>query len=379
MSRASRFAEGFERIRRAIRLEPVDRVPIIYMGSAFSPRFLGMSMARYVSDFDAASLADLQTMERIGGFDGQQGTGGFTPMLLSTLWLSRVRLPGKELPDDSLWQVDEREVMTRADYDAVIERGWPQFLKDYLPRILDMQAFGAYLSWHGQNGPRIRQAYTDAGYVPLRDAPLRTNIPYEYFCGGRSMQQFIIDLHRIPDKVEAAMRVVHQANLASIEAAPECPESSIGGCWIGGWRTASALLSPKIFDRFVWPYVVETAMAAIGKGYTPIFHWDQDWSRDVGRLAELPAGRCLLNPDGMTDLRKFKRLAGDRMAMLGDVPATLLATGTPDEVQAYVRGLVELFEGRGLLLCPGCDAPINARPENMVAMVEAGHRYGTLN
>ena len=101
--------------------------------------------------------------------------------------------------------------------------------------------------------------------------------------------------------------------------------------------------------------------------------------RDVGRLAELPAGKCMLNPDGMTDLRKFKRLVGDRMAMLGDVPATLLATGTPDEVQAYVRDLVELFEGRGLLLCPGCDAPINTRPENMAAMVEAGHRYGSLN
>ena len=75
----------------------------------------------------------------------------------------------------------------------------------------------------------------------------------------------------------------------------------------------------------------------------------------------------------MTDIRKFKEVAGDHMAMMGDVPASLLTLGTPDEVRQYVRDLIELFEGNGLLLCPGCDAPINAKPENMEAMVAAAH------
>jgi uroporphyrinogen-III decarboxylase len=38
--------------------------------------------------------------------------------------------------------------------------------------------------------------------------------------------------------------------------------------------------------------------------------------------------------------------------------------------------LVDLFNGVGLILCPGCDAPINAKPENMEALVAAAHEYG---
>ncbi len=80
----------------------------------------------------------------------------------------------------------------------------------------------------------------------------------------------------------------------------------------------------------------------------------------------------------MTDLKKFKQLVGDRMAMMGDIPASLLVAGTPDDVYKYVREQIELFEGTGLILCPGCDAPINAKPENMDAFVAAAHQYGKM-
>jgi uroporphyrinogen-III decarboxylase len=111
-------------------------------------------------------------------------------------------------------------------------------------------------------------------------------------------------------------------------------------------------------------------------GITPVLHWDQDWTRDLVRLQELPAGKCILNPDGMTDVKKFKELVGDRMAMMGDVPAAMFAAGTPDDVHKYVRELIDLFGNTGLILCPGCDAPINTKPENMEAFVAAAREYG---
>jgi len=94
------------------------------------------------------------------------------------------------------------------------------------------------------------------------------------------------------------------------------------------------------------------------------------------RLQELPAKKCVLNPDGMTDVRKFRELLRDNMAMMGDVPASLLVAGTPDEVYTYVADLVRDIGVTGLLLCPGCDAPINTKPENMAAFVAASHEYG---
>ena len=164
--------------------------------------------------------------------------------------------------------------------------------------------------------------------------------------------------------------------LASIEATP--PYWGIGGTWLGGWRSASGLLAPKLWDRFVWPYIVRLAEALIAKGITPILHWDQDWTRDVGRLVELPAKSCILNPDGMTDLRVFKEKVNGHMAVMGDVPASLFAAGTPDDIYDYVRYLVHEIGPEGLILCPGCDGPINTKPENMEAYVAAAHEIGTL-
>jgi uroporphyrinogen-III decarboxylase len=86
----------------------------------------------------------------------------------------------------------------------------------------------------------------------------------------------------------------------------------------------------------------------------------------------------VLNPDGMTNMRKFKELVGDRMAMMGDVPASMFAAGTPDDIYKYVQDLVHLFGSTGLILCPGCDAPINTKPENMEAFIAASHKFGML-
>ncbi|MDR3562813.1 MAG: uroporphyrinogen decarboxylase family protein [Negativicutes bacterium] len=379
MNNEALYQERFARIKKAIALEPVDQVPVVYMGVAFAPRYMGMSMAKFCADPEASLQVNLAAMDRLNGFGGLDGCnlagGGRIAPQLTTIWLSHIAEPGKELPDDSLWQVQEKEVMTHDDYDAILKDGWGKFMMGYFPRVADPSNLFPALEWMGANAMRVAQLYREHGYVTVCDAPVMFTIPFEYLCGGRSMTKFYFDLFRTPDKVEAVMQVLLEDFLAQIAAAPSIP-GIIGATWLGGWRAASALVSPKLWDRFVWPYYLKIAEAIIAKGYTPVFHWDQDWSRDLVRLQEMPAKKCILNPDGMTDMHKFKALVGDRMAMMGDIPSSLLAAGTPDDVYKFVRDEVELFEGKGLILCPGCDAPINARPENMEAFVAAAHEFG---
>ncbi len=376
------YQESYDLIEKSIQLEPVDRIPVVYMGTAFAPRYMGMSIARYCADPEASLEVTLAAVDRLdtfaGGVDGVNlpGGGNIAPALTG-LWLSHIDVPGRELPEDSLWQVREEEVMTVEDYDTIIEQGWGAFFMQYLPRVIDVAQFGEAMGWMAANQERVQRLHQEHGYVIVCDARgVNVNIPFEPLCGGRSMAQFFLDLYRIPDKVEAAMKVIQTETLAGIEAYDG--QHGIGGTWIGGWRSASAMLAPKLWDRFVWPYIVELVEALVAKDITPVLHWDHDWTRDLGRLRELPAKKCILNPDGMTDVRKFKELAGDRMAMMGDVPATLFAAGTPDDIHEYVRDLVRDVGPTGLILCPGCDAPINTKPENMEAFVEAAHEYGTL-
>jgi hypothetical protein len=337
---------------------------------------MGMPLSKFCTDEEAAVSVTLDAMDKLGDIDGINGAVvGRIHLGLSTLWLSHVNIPGRELPEDVLWQVEEKEVMTVDDYDFIAENGWDAFFMQYLPKIVDMQEFGQMVAWVEANTPQVYDRFRDRGYVLVSGGI--TTIPFEYFCGGRSMTQFFLDLYRIPDKVKAAMDVV----------LPSAIEQGIGGAkasgalgvWVGGWRAASALVAPKLWDEFVFPYYLEIANALVENDIVPIFHWDQDWTRDLERLLEMPAKKCILNPDGMTDIRQAKEILGDHMAIMGDVPASMFAAGTPEDVYDYVRDLVRDVGPEGLLLCPGCDAPVNTKPENMEAFLAAGRQYGSVH
>jgi len=374
MNNEALYQERLSLIRKVINLEPADRIPIIQAASAFSPRYMGMSMAEYCADPEAPLQVTIAAMDKLGGFDGtNMASAGRLTSILPTLWLSRVAVPGRDLPPDSLYQIREAEVMTQDDYDVIVDKGWQGFLDGYLPKVADMEELAEAQRWFAANLSRAIGLYREHGYVAIVSNGVTT--PFEYFCGGRSMSKFYADLYRIPDKVQAAMDV----------ALPEIIAQSVNGArlggtigiWVGGWRSASALVAPKLWNRFVWPYFVRIVNDVVDAGLVPVLHLDQDWTRDLGRLRDLPAKKCVLNPDGMTSMKQFKEIAGDHMAMLGDVPSSLFATGTPEDIRRYVRDLVNLFESRGLLLCPGCDAPINTKPENMEAFIAAGREFGT--
>ena len=367
------YQERAERIRRAMALEPVDRLPVIYMGTAFSPRYTGMSIARFCADPQARVDATLAAMERLGDLDGINAVpaGRITPAL-SRMWLSRVAVPGRELPEDSLWQVDEAEVMTIEDYEVIVREGWPAFLRGYLPRVIDPAELEANRAWVKAHLPGVLRRFREAGFVPLSCGA--TAIPFEYLCGGRSMQEFFLDLHRRPDTVRAAMDVMQPALIAEGLAAARA--SGIPAVWVGGWRSASALVSPRLWNAFVFPYLEAMVAALAREGIVSILHFDQDWTRDLARLRDLPPRACVLNLDGMTDIRRAKEMLGDRMALMGDVPPALLSAGTPDEVHRYVRDLARDCGPTGLLLCAGCDTPLDALPANVEAFVAAARELG---
>ncbi len=370
------YQERLDRITRAINLEPVDRIPIVYMATAFSPRYMGMTQAEFVSNPDAPIEVTIAAMDRLGDLDGiNMMPGAFQTVKLSLLWLSKLAMPGKELPEDDLWQVQEAEMMTVEDYDFVIDKGWSAFLKGYRPKILDMGLYERHSEWMGKNYGETPKIFRKAGYVIAACAS--TTIHFESLCGARSMPKFFLDLYRIPDKVKAAMDVMLPYQIQVGIRAAEI--ANVPRVWVGGWRSASALLAPKIWDTLVFPYFYEIINALSEKGIISVLHWDQDWTRDLSRLLEFPAKKCVLNPDGMTDIRKVKEILGDHMAIMGDVPAAMFATGTPDDIYDYVKALVRDVGPTGLLLCPGCDGPINTKPENMEAFVAAGREFGVVS
>jgi hypothetical protein len=53
-------------------------------------------------------------------------------------------------------------------------------------------------------------------------------------------------------------------------------------------------------------------------------------------------------------MRRVKEVLSDKFIIAGNVPASLMSTGTVDEVRAYCADLVELFEDKAYIMAHGC-------------------------
>jgi len=112
-------------------------------------------------------------------------------------------------------------------------------------------------------------------------------------------------------------------------------------------------------------------------GLTTVLHFDTNWTAAFPWLRRLPARTCILELDSSSDIFKAKEILGDRMCIMGDVPATMLAFGTKDEVMSYCRRLItEVGKGGGFILSSGCSIPANAKAENVKALAEAADEWG---
>jgi hypothetical protein len=371
------YQQRLARIKGAIAFEPIDRVPVIYQGPAFAPRYTGMTLGEFVNNPSAPQNTIIETMNRLGDFDGANAVMVMGKMSAGSMGLTRMKMPGRELSDDSLWQVVESEILTLEDYDTILEVGWKKFLSKAQWRVIDSK-FNFYknLLWVLMNTAKEEGKFRKNGYPIISGAAIMAMTPLEFLVGARSLPKFIMDLHRHPEKVKAVMDKMMPDIKVMMPGGKKTPAL---GVWIGGWRGAPSFLAPKLFDKFNWPYFVELVYFVIEQGLVPVLHLDQDWTREIPKLKELPAKKCLLNPDGMTDLRKFREIVGDRMAVMGDIPAAMLAIGTPEDVRNYVRDLIRDIGPEGLLISPGCDAPVNAKPENMKAYVDATHEFGQIS
>lgn len=363
-----RFSERLNRILTAAALGTPDRVPVVTAATTFAAHYTGITPAAFCASPQAATEAMLGTLQKVGDVDGAQ-FALFNPHLLSLGGLSRVKVPGVELPGDAPFQVDEQELLSPEDYDVIAAKGWNTWLETYRFQRLDnlMAKVGPTFGYI----PTAMKMYAQAGIPVL--SPLIALTPYESFIGGRTLVKFMRDIFTQPDRVKAAADVAQAENIAMLKHMITATKPL--AVFIGFGRSNRGMVSRRLQDKFVYPYAQELVEAVLEAGAIPLLHCDQDWSDDFEFLRGLPQGKCILQLDGSTDIFRAKAALGDRMCLMGDIPPTMMVLGRPDEVHAYSRRLIREIGPSGFILCQGCDLPPNARPENFEAMVAAatGH------
>ncbi len=358
------FNERLARVKKAIALEKPDRTPVVLMADSFCARHLGLTIADYCKSFKVANEIQVESAKRLGDFEGT--TYPFcTPILFSLAFMTKVKTPGIELPPDSLWQIEEKEIMSRADYDTILKKGWATFSKEYLIERINFP-WDAVMD-ELQCAPQCNKNFEDAGYIVY--TPIIIVNVTEWLSFGRSFAPFVSDIYQIPDKVEAVLDVLQAERLEGLRQMVRASKPL--AVFIQPGRGSGEFFRPKLWERFVWKYLKETAEMLIQEGTIVDFHLDGNWETNLEYFKCFPKGSCVIEVDGKTNLYKVKEKLGDRFCMKGDVPASLLTLGTPEDVYNYSAKLIKDL-GPGFILSSGCTTPPDAKVNNVAAMIAAG-------
>lgn len=363
------YDENMNRIKKAVAMEPVDKVPFAPCGNAAWARIAGVPMKEYINDFEKACTVNLEIMKSLGGVDATQNVI-FSPYLLGTQWLSKTSVPGRELGDDDMWQVVESENMKHEDYDEILKNGFEGFYLKFVKERCDdnftrLQPFYDYT-------PTAYKRFAEAGIPCICDFLMIT--PFEFYCGGRSLEKFFMDdLMDDPDMMDEVFAITMEYTLKTYRKM--IMDTHPTGVWIGGWRTSPDMLSPEMWDRFVWPYFKQYTDLCLELDVIPTFHLDANWTAALDRFKEMPAKKCIMALDSKTDIRKARAAMKDHMCILGDVPAELLAFGSYDDVYKHTTKLIQDIGPYGYIVASGCDVPSNAKRENVQAMNDAAANF----
>ena len=141
-------------------------------------------------------------------------------------------------------------------------------------------------------------------------------------------------------------------------------------------KGADGFMSDKQYETFYWPTLKKVIMTLVNEGVLVMLFAEGGYNTRFDYIKELPRGATAWWFD-QTDIVKAKKELGDMCCIMGNVPTSLMMTGTPEEVKEYCRKLIEACgEGGGYIL--GGGANIDAGPEaNMRAMMAAAREYGT--
>ncbi len=366
-----------ERFEAVVALEKPDRVPVMPLMTAFAVRSQGLTQGEAWRDMDKGFKSMLDTFNDLGGFDKLYKPNLFWPMIGGRFCSTPVRvlIPGRQLPEDALNQVDERELFTRDDYDKLAAVGWNAFWDEHYEKMSGGRNIEKVMTTQNRLlNEYIREVeiYHSQDIYPLFGAYVDSSVMA--FSMARTLPQFTMDLYEIPDKVKAAMDATCDDLIQN--ALDVISLTKIPLVFIVLERGSGFYYRLDIFEQFEWPYLQRYVDVFVSEGITPWFHFDTDWGLNLPYLKQLPKGKCVCDLDGMTDIFKAKEILDGHMCISGDVPASLLTLGTPEQVREYCQRLIdEVGRGGGFFLTTGCECPVDAKFENVKMMIEVAKTY----
>jgi hypothetical protein len=409
------YAQREQRFNDIVGLKKPDKIPFMPLMMHYFPnKIAGVSNAAVEADhFLMTKLMKEATLKF--GFEWGAAVGVPPAKSCEALQMKQLRWPGGDLPDDAPFQWVEGEYIQAEEVDQFLADPNGFAMRTILPRIAGIfqplsfiqfpptywlaNAYSTILLAPFLSAPGMKEMFegmaafaADAqDYMAAEGAYWGEMAAMGYPCPFvgvgfpafdlvsdyfRSLRGSTLDMFRQPDKLLAMIDLMLPASINLIIGA--CKATNTTRAFIPMHRGAGGFMSDEQFEKFYWPSFSALIYACIENGITPMPLFEGDYTPRLKHLATLPPGKVAAHMDKI-DRKKFKEMCGDVMCFWGNVPPSLLATGTPQQVKDDVKELVDLFGDTGALIIDSTvGIPDESRPENILALKEAVDEYGVL-
>ena len=198
--------------------------------------------------------------------------------------------------------------------------------------------------------------------------------PFSLACLLVGMNQFLVTLLD-EDEEEHLMTLMELTSKVSLQMHRLCCEAG-GHCTsYGNSSEGCSVVSPEIFRKFGKPFGIRLDQQLKAEGIPTICHIC-GWADPI--LEDLAETGCpMYEFDARTDIHKAKEAGRGHYVLSGNLDPAMLNSGTPAEVEAACRELLDLFRGQGgLMIGPGCALGPNTPGENIRTLVEMTKKFG---
>jgi hypothetical protein len=189
----------------------------------------------------------------------------------------------------------------------------------------------------------------------------------------RGTKGTVIDMFQRPEILIEFMEDVVSKTVAGAAIPPDAGGAPV--LFIPLHRGADGFMSEEQFLTFYWPYLKHNILSYVEEGFVPVLFAEGGYNSRLEIIKELPRGKVIWHFD-QTDMARAKEILGDRACIMGNVPTSLLVTGTKEDVKAHCKKLIETAgHGGGYIMAPGATSD-EAKAENLNSMLEAAKEYG---
>tara|TARA_B100002003_G_scaffold79190_2_gene74087 strand:- start:687 stop:1916 length:1230 start_codon:yes stop_codon:yes gene_type:complete len=402
------YDERQSRMADHIALRETDRVPYTFWPTFWPAKLAGITYKEAWYEID--KMVDA-TRDAIHLLDPDS----YSPLLFSfgpvmeALGYKAMLWPGKGVGDNITFQYLDEEYVAPEEYDDYLFDPTGFYLKSYLPRVAtafegfaNMPTLPSLSEWRffaslsAFADPKLQESMKQLmetgekmaeilgaggkfiGEMAAEGYPVSVGgfckAPFDHILDFlRGSKGGMLDMFRRADKMQETLAKARQLLIDNV-----VNETKSGDCQIVfmplHWGL-DGFMSHDQFMTFYWPELRSIVHELIENDCTPCLLWEGDCTSRMKFIGDIPPGKAIYWFE-QGDLFKAKEVLGDVVCLRGNVPPSLLNTGTPEDVDEYCRKLIKTVgKGGGFILDGAIGIPDEARVENVVAMANSVKKY----